>query len=436
MDGQGQVETIDALLRDNQSFAAYQGRVFGPIVDVRLDGHRIGDLPPTLGFTRDADQSVGEVVSVANVLVLQGYADVALTKGESPDFIAETSVGRLLIEHTRALTGYQEGSQGYLNRGMAAYREAPPHAAAVGNLSILLTMERSAEAVTPLEALEDPRPRGYITKSDAQRMMAEIRGLGAAGYFAAHADGEQHTIADADAKTLAKYRATVQASEALPPGSPGIQLAFRMWKPAKMSLLDGCVFALEEKFETVEKYAERPEWLVIQVMDNGGEWAYDLTVGLPETLGPFRKVLILYWHLGEPYVATWTAEGDTIVAEVPKLAPIPDDTDHRLHDWAGAVDEAMRERRMTAMLAANSNTDIPKRCTSPKQVEWYRRWRGRYPWVTCMSNGDSIRMRFSMADNWDGGEVVDVNPNDIAEAADRVWAFVFPSVDAASGDSM
>jgi hypothetical protein len=426
MDAQGQVETVDALLRGNQSFAAYQSHVFAPIVDVRLDGQRIGDLPPTLGFTRDVDKSVGEVVSVANVLLLEDYGDVALMKGESPDFVAETSKGRLLIEHTRALTGYQEGSQGYLSRGMVAYRETAPYATAVGNLSILLTMERSAEDVTPIEALEDPRPRGYISKSDAQKMMTEIRELAAAGYFAAHADGEQHTVADADAKTLAKYRATVQASEALPPGSPGIQLAFRMWKPGKMSLLDGCVFALEEKFETVEGYAEKPDWLVIQVMDNGGEWAYDLTAGLPESLGPFRKVLVLYWHLWEPYVATWTVEGDTIVAEVPELAPIPDDTDHRLHEWARAVDDAIRERRMTAILAASCDADVPKRSSTPKQVDWHRRWRGRYPWVTCMSNRDSIRMRFWMADDWDGGEIVDMDPAAIGEAADRIWTFVCP----------
>jgi len=95
---------------------------------------------------------------VANVLLLEDYGDVALMKGESPDFVAETSKGRLLIEHTRALTGYQEGSQGYLSRGMVAYRETAPYATAVGNLSILLTMERSAEDVTPIEALEDPRP--------------------------------------------------------------------------------------------------------------------------------------------------------------------------------------------------------------------------------------------------------------------------------------
>jgi len=44
MDAQGQVETVDALLRGNQSFAAYQSHVFAPIVDVRLDGQRIGDL--------------------------------------------------------------------------------------------------------------------------------------------------------------------------------------------------------------------------------------------------------------------------------------------------------------------------------------------------------------------------------------------------------
>ena len=164
MDAQGQVETIEALLRGNQSFAAYQSHVFGPILDVRLDGQRIGDLPPTLGFTRDVDKSIGEVVSVANVLVQQGCTDVALTKGESPDFVADTSTGRLLIEHTRALTGYQEGSQGFLTRGMAAYRETAPYAAAVGNLSILLTPERSAEPVTPVEALHDPSPRGYITE--------------------------------------------------------------------------------------------------------------------------------------------------------------------------------------------------------------------------------------------------------------------------------
>lgn len=426
MNAQGQAETIDALLRNDQAFAAYQGQEFEPIVDVRLDGRRIGDFSPTLGFTRDVDKSVGEVVSVANVLVAQGYAEIALSKGESPDFAAETPAGRLLIEHTRALTGYQEGSQGYLNRGMALYRETEAYSEAVGNLSILLVMERSAEPVTPIEALEDPRPRGHISKTDAQRMMAEIRRLGAAGYFAALADGKQHAIADGDAEMLAKYRVTVQASEALPPATPGIQLAFRMWKPGKMSLLDGCAFALEEKFEAVEGYANKPDWLVIQVIDNGGEWSYDLADGVPESLGPFSKVLVLYWHLWQPFVATWTAEGDGITSEVRELPPILDTTDHRLHAWAKEVNEAMQRRRLAAIIAAGSDDDVPKQCFYPTQVDWYRRWRGRFPWVTSVSNGERIRMRFWMADNWEGGEVLDMDPTDIEGAAGRIWAFVVP----------
>lgn len=425
-------ETVEGLLRGNESFAAYQRHVFGPIIDVRLDGRRIGDLPPTLGFTREVGKSVDEVVSVANVLVSQGHSDVALLKGEGPDFVAQTSAGRLLIEHTRAFTGYQEGSQGYLNRGMTGYRETSDYAAAVGNLSILISMERSAQAVTPIEAIEDPRPRGFLSKADAQKIMLEIRDLGVAGYFAAHADGEEHLIADTDAKTLAKYRATISASEALAPATRGIQLCFRMWKPGRMSLLDGCLVALEDKLEAVKRYVDAPDWLVIQVIDGGGEWAYDLADGAPEALGPFRKVLILYWHLWQPYVASWTFEGDKIVTDIPVLPPVPDMTDHRLHAWAQAVDDAMEERSVAAIVAANGDADVPKRFSSPIQIEWYRRWRGRFPWVTCVSNGNGIRMRFWIAGDWDRGEVVDVDREDVGEAADKIWAFIVVDGDTGS----
>ena len=41
-----------------------------------------------------------------------------------------------------------------------------------------------------------------------------------------------------------------------------------------------------------------------------------------------------------------------------------------------------------------------------------------------------------MVENWDGGEVLDVDPAAAGEAADRIWAFVFPSVDAGFGDSI
>ena len=314
-------ETIDALLRV-PGFAAYEGPMYRDIIGIRLDGlnlrrvgERIGDLPPDFGFINDIRNSRLEVISVANVLVSQGLQDTTLVKRERPDFVAETPAGRILIEHTRAFTGYQEGSIDYLFRGMASLRGDAGFMSAIGDLNVIVTIERSATYVAPLEALEDPRPKGFLGKRDAQNILAEFRRLAEAGYFCQRAGSPRQHVSDVDAPTLAKFRSTIQVDEDTSPESVGVHVGMHMWKPGKMSLLEACLWNIDEKTEAVGKYPEVPDWLVIQVVDLGGEWVYDLADRIPDTLGPFRKVFVLYWHDWRRYVASWSADADGIKAE-------------------------------------------------------------------------------------------------------------------------
>jgi hypothetical protein len=73
--------------------------------------------------------------------------------------------------------------------------------------------------------------------------------------------------------------------------------------------------------------------------------------------------------------------------------------------------------------------------SAPTQVQWYKKWSGPNPWVSCHRKGDRIQMCFSVAGDWAGKRIEELAPGDIEGAADRVWGFIFPSAGVTSTHS-
>ena len=437
-------ETIDALLRE-PGFATYQGAAYHTIVDIVLNGEklrrpgvRIGDLPLDFGLSEDQLNGSQEIIAVANVLALQGHLNVALDKGDRPDFTVDLPGGSIGIEHTRAYTGYQYGSEEYFHQGIQALQTDPDFRDRIGKMAISLTVDRSPIYRSPVEVLEDPEPQGFMGKRDVSKMLAEIRSLGERGYFQGlDGKGPQAIVVD-DAPALAKFRANVDVDAAVSEERAGIHAFVKMWKPGRLSLFEACVVSVDDKTKKAPKYPVVPEWLVIQVVAPPDIFIYDLADHEIKTLGPFKKVFVLYPHVdGRLYLATYAASADaTITAEIPELPPIEHPYDEVLHDWAGAVDQALEPRRVNAWLAVGNGDDVPKMMSTPMQVQWYRKWSGPNPWVLCHTKGDRIQMRFWVEGDWDAGQLAEFAQDDVNGAADRIWAFIFPNSDPPSANPL
>ena len=433
------LETIDALLRV-PGFAVYQGATYAGIIDIVLDGEklrrtglRIGDLPLDFGLTEDQPNGSQEIVAVANVFALQGHPKVTLIKGDRPDFTVNMPDGPLGIEHTRAFTGYQYGSEEHFYRGIQDLSADPDFRANIGKITISLTVDRSPIYRTPVEVLEDPKPQGFMGNRDVSNMLAEIRDLAGRGYFQALAGkGKQPVVVDR-APTLAKFRANVDVDAAVSEEQVGIHPFVMMWKPGGLSLFQACVESIDHKIKKTAEYATTPDWLVIQVVAPPDVFVYDLADHEMKTLGPFKKVFVLYTHLDSRlYLVTYTADAaGTIKAEIPELPAIELPYDEAVHEWAAAVDHALEPRRLRAWLAAGSDADVPKMTSDPIQVQWYRKWLGPNPWVSCQSKGGRIRMCF-----WVASRVEELALDDIDGAADRIWSFIFPNTDATPARSL
>jgi hypothetical protein len=282
--------------------------------------------------------------------------------------------------------------------------------------------------------LENPVPQGFIGNRDVTNMIAEIRALAERGYFQDRAGRGPEAIAVCDGATLAKFRSTVDVDDAVSAEMFGVSAAVTTWTPGQLCLFQACLVSIRDKTEKTATYALQPDWLVIQVVAPPDVFAYDLADQEMKTLGPFKKVFVLYpFADGHLYVATWAAgNGGTIAADIPILPLIEMPYDEALHEWAASVEQALEPRRMRAWFTAESDSDVPKMTSSPLGVQWYRKWLGQNPWVTCKTHGDRIRAYFWTAGDWAGGRVEELDANDIAGAADRIWNFISPNTDTVS----
>jgi hypothetical protein len=436
-------QTIDHLLQI-PGFAVYQGAAYRDIVDVVLDGkklrwpgRRIGDLPLDFGLTEDLLNGPGEVMSVANVLAFLGYREATLLKDERPDFFVDMPEGRIGIEHTRAFTGYQRGSEDRFYEGISELRNDENFNATIDGLAISLVIERSPIARTPMDVLQDPEPQGFIGNRDVTEIVAQTRALAERGYFQTLVGKGRQPIAIADAPALAKFHATVDVDVPASEVDAGLNAAIRMWKPGRMSLFVALVHNIVDKTEKVAKYPETADWLVVQVVAPPEVFDFDLALEPLTVMGPFKKIFVVYPHIdGRMYFAVYSAEEDgSIRAEIPELPVVELPYDDELHEWAKAVEHVLEPQRIRAWLKDGNGGNVPKMTSDPTQVQWYRKWLGPYPWVLCRTREDRILMCFWSAENWDGRRIEYVHPRDIDGAAERIWNFIVSDAATAPRDS-
>jgi hypothetical protein len=436
--------TIDELLQV-PGFAAYQGSAYRGIVDIVLDGkklrwpgRRIGDLPTNFGLTEDLINGPGEIMSVANVLAFLGHPNTTLIKDERPDFFVDMPDGRVGIEHTRAFTGYQKGAEDRFYEGIVELRADVDFRGKIDGLAISLVIERSHIVRTPIDVLENPEPEGFIGNRDVTDIMAQLRALADRGYFQALVGRGRQAVTADDAPALVKFHATVDVDVPASEVDAGLNAWITMWKPGRMSLFKALGLNIVDKTEKATKYPVQPDWLVVQVVAPPEVFDYDLADHPMSSLGPFKKVFVVYPHIdGHMYFAVYSAAADgTIRAEIPELPILELPYDAELHEWAKAVEHALELRRIGAYLKGKSDDGVPKMTSDPMQVQWYRKWLGPYPWVLCQTREDRIAMCFWNADNWDGRHVECVDPDDIDGAAERIWDFIVPKGDTDLGHSV
>jgi hypothetical protein len=418
---------LDDLMR-LPGFAAYQGPYYGAILNLRLNGKRIGLLPPHLGLNQ-TDRA--ETIAVGNVLVCKGIFDANLIKRERPDFDVVTFDSRLYVEHTRVFPGCQSDSAEFARNEVGALMSDAEFAANLGHQTAVITIDHSAVPVTPIEAVAEPCPLEHVSKNEARAMVREIQDLAATGFFSRACGGPTIEIKPHEGKTLAKYRAECVVGVATSPQHVGLSLMTRRFMPGKVSLFEVVQRQIEKKRADAREYLVTPDWLVVQVVQQADEFSYDLGEDTQYELSPYRKVLVVHWHAGQPYVAEWTAEPDGNVSiKIPDLPEIVQPSDEPLPAWARRVYDALDRSRIQA-LRENEPHRQAEMTLDPLTVQWYRKWMGPNPWVMCSTHEGMIRMRFWIAGDWEGRETIDVDPDDIEAAAERIWNFLNPSKSAA-----
>lgn len=422
---------IRDLISTDASFAAYEGPFFRPILDIQLNGTAIGDLDSkTLGLPDCTALDREEIVSVANVLAVVGYADANMEKaarGHAPDFLVESPrAGKLYVEHTRAVHECVNDSAHLFLHDAATLTQDTTFAAAIDGLIILVTVEHSAIPVGPLDALTRSCPGEHMTRREASSALAELRTLAASGYFKAVCGAERASLIPGDkAPTLARFRAEAHVGPKLDGSSGTFQPSSRRYMPRRMSLWELCRGALGKKTLPPPGYVTAkspPAALVIHVTVGTHELDYDLDEHETPDITPFKHVGIALWHNWSLIVAGWSrSEDGGLRTFAPPLPPIPDATDHDLHAWADDVEDLLLSRWYREGL---SGQRLPNIFITPVQVMWYRKWFGPGRWVNCERSSDKIIAQFWFAADRANVDTRTFAINEPLAASEAIWQFV------------
>jgi len=197
--------TIDQLLRSDAFFAAYEGWRYGPIVDLCLDGKRIGTLPSDFGFgdlhqPDVARKKADELLAVGNTLVTLGMTSADLHPSERPDFIVSIAPGsELLVEVTDGVSPCRNDS---VKNVMQEVREAVESNSslkgALEGSSVVVTVQHTATEMLPMDALTDDCPGDHINRSASRKLATEILEFIRRGDRATHVVDKNVAIPDTD----------------------------------------------------------------------------------------------------------------------------------------------------------------------------------------------------------------------------------------------
>jgi len=420
--------SIEDRLKNDESFAAYEGFKFEAILNLSLEGKRIGDLPADLAlFARfppnSAQQKLDETIALANVLRAVGFTEANLQLRERPDFLVQTPKQTLLVEVAEVLPGCQRDSVNLIQRAVSdALVSDMTLSSKLGNLVILLTIQHTATAVGPLEALSADCPGDHVSKSDARAMGEEILGLVSIGYFGGIPRNTKTPIPESAAKKLAKYHATAYVGSAVNGQPPGVTIFSTRFTPRQTSLYYAVVEQLNEKREQVKTYQDRTDWLVLCAVEKGGRFEYDLN-GKSFDIEPFKAVFLIIWRSWTPYVAAWRAADGAVKPTIPSL---PDERaesgeDRSFHEWAKSVDATLLK------LARSNKHARLKLFLSPVSAQWYQQWLGPYRWATCeRRRGQPGKVRLLLWTNgaWEGRQDSTHEMKDVDLIASLIWGYL------------
>jgi len=293
--------TIDQLLRSDESFAAYEGWRYGPIVNLCLDGRRIGTLPSDFGFgdlyqPDVARKKADELLAVANTLIILGMTIADLHPNERPDFIVSTApASELLVEVTDVVSPCRSDSVKSVMREVRQAVESDSSLKeALEGRSVLVTLQHTATETLPMDALTDDCPGDHINRSASRKLVAEILEFIRRGDIATHVVDKNITIPDTAAtRTLARFRAMVTVRN---DGRAQAQVSSMRWLPKKTSLYAAAKDALEAKQDRAVGYLRKPDWLLLNVKEQAEDFRIDVEAQGVPLLTPFGRAYILLWR--------------------------------------------------------------------------------------------------------------------------------------------
>lgn len=288
-------KTIDELLLV-PGFAAYSGPAYGPIVDLQVNGNRIGSLNLDFGLSSlynasELEQKIEEVVILANALRIAGTDGANLRPRESPDFEVEVPSEATLFAEVTSITPPCPDSYPLVRSQMLIRIDSNPELrAAIDGWAIAITLRHSASWTTPPLSSADKCPGDHLTKNEAWRMVKEVEAFLLSRDFTSYEQGKNVAIPFKPGSLLSKFGAiaTVRQGRA---GAAPFNIVTSSWvtQPASLEAL------VQKRFEekTRVNYLEKPEWLVIGVLEHTEDFALDLGSG-PQLPKPFRRVLVLF----------------------------------------------------------------------------------------------------------------------------------------------
>lgn len=273
--------TMDALIA-NGRMNPRQQPAFAAAADVRVDGVRLGEIPPSMLTPSPNEFRYGkttlETRILAHALTTAGVRDFDAHKRERPDFRLILADGRTV--HVEVAELHEPKSAEWSNNTARIHTEA--------NDGLDADAEQQKKLVgTQLEF----RVRALPSSAKARAIAREIGQYVAAGAFAALPERTLATVEAAYpqmAAHLSVYRAPLRG----PRGHLAVQADAHSFDGLGLVPVTQKVLARKREL----KYDVQPEWLVLGVTDARGSFgaSLDYLAHRPPPIVPFERVVIHY----------------------------------------------------------------------------------------------------------------------------------------------